>query len=122
MKFILSCGPPPLLHHTMRLRAACATVQAAANAKNNLGLRKAKLYVSECMADGGPVLKRIRPRAKGRCVKRRSRHFLLLSERTLPGSATSACAEFMELLWFRRAARILKPTFHLVVKVAEREA
>jgi Ribosomal protein L22p/L17e len=44
-------------------------MQAAANAKNNLGLRKAKLYVSECMADGGPVLKRIRPRAKGRCVQ-----------------------------------------------------
>ena len=44
-----------------------ATMQAAANAKNNLGMRKAKLYVSECMADGGPVLKRIRPRAKGRC-------------------------------------------------------
>ena len=45
-----------------------STVQAAANAKNNLGMRKAKLYVSECMADGGPVLKRIRPRAKGRCA------------------------------------------------------
>ena len=30
-------------------------------------MKKAKLYVSECYADGGPVLKRVRPRAKGRC-------------------------------------------------------
>ena len=41
-------------------------MQAAANAKNNLGMKKANLYVSECFADGGPVLKRVRPRAKGR--------------------------------------------------------
>ena len=41
-------------------------MQAAANAKNNLGLRAAKLYVCECSADGGPQLKRVRPRAKGR--------------------------------------------------------
>lgn len=46
---------------------SCHFAQAAANAKNNLGLRKARLYVSECMADAGPILKRIRPRAKGRC-------------------------------------------------------
>jgi len=44
-------------------------VSAAANAKNNLGLRKAKLVVSECFADGGPQLKRVRPRAKGRASK-----------------------------------------------------
>lgn len=53
--------------HQSAHRSPRPTVQAAANAKNNLGMRKAKLYVSECMADGGPVLKRIRPRAKGRC-------------------------------------------------------
>ncbi len=29
-------------------------------------MKKAKLYVSECFADGGPQLKRVRPRAKGR--------------------------------------------------------
>lgn len=44
----------------------CRILQAAANAKNNLGMRKTKLFVSECFADGGPQLKRIRPRAKGR--------------------------------------------------------
>jgi ribosomal protein L22 len=41
-------------------------LQAAANAKNNQGALKTKLVVSECYADGGPILKRFRPRAKGR--------------------------------------------------------
>lgn len=41
-------------------------LSAAANAKQNLGLRKAKLVVSECFADEGPVLKRAQPRAQVR--------------------------------------------------------
>lgn len=41
-------------------------LSAAANAKQNLGMRKAKLVVSECFADKGPVLKRAQPRAQGR--------------------------------------------------------
>lgn len=41
-------------------------LSAAANAKQNLGMRKAKLVVSECFADEGPVLKRSQPRAQGR--------------------------------------------------------
>ena len=61
-------------------------LSAAANAKNNLGMKKKDLYVSECFADEGPVMKRFRPRAQG------------------------------------RANRILKPTVHITVKVAEREA
>jgi large subunit ribosomal protein L22 len=39
---------------------------AAANAKHNLGLRKATLYISQASVDGGPSLKRFRPRAQGR--------------------------------------------------------
>mmetsp|Transcript_58029 Transcript_58029/g.184400 ORF Transcript_58029/g.184400 Transcript_58029/m.184400 type:complete len:98 (+) Transcript_58029:810-1103(+) len=39
---------------------------AAANAKNNKGMSKAKLYVKAVTVDGGPVLKRFRPRAQGR--------------------------------------------------------
>lgn len=58
-------------------------LSAAANAKNNLGMKKKDLYVSECFADEGPVLKRFRPRAQG------------------------------------RANRILKPTVHITIKVAE---
>jgi large subunit ribosomal protein L22 len=41
-------------------------VQAGANAKHNQGALKSKLYVSECYADQGPYLKRMRPRAQGR--------------------------------------------------------
>jgi large subunit ribosomal protein L22 len=60
-------------------------LSAAANAKNNLGMKKAKLVVTECYANEGPVMKRFLPRAQG------------------------------------RATRILKPTCHITVKVAERE-
>lgn len=60
-------------------------LSAAANAKNNSGLKKTKLVVTECYANEGPVMKRAQPRAKGRAYK------------------------------------ILKPTCHITVKVAERE-
>lgn len=43
-----------------------ALFSAASNAKNNLGLNKAKLYVSECYADGAGTMKRFHPRAQGR--------------------------------------------------------
>lgn len=39
---------------------------AAANAEHNAGFDPATLWVSEAKADGGPVLKRYRPRAQGR--------------------------------------------------------
>ncbi|KAL3149655.1 hypothetical protein ABBQ38_013487 [Trebouxia sp. C0009 RCD-2024] len=41
-------------------------VSAGANAKENLGLKKVKLVVSECYCNEGPILKRIKTRAKGR--------------------------------------------------------
>lgn len=41
-------------------------LSAAANAKNNLGLKKKDLTVSECYANEGPILKRFQPRAQGR--------------------------------------------------------
>jgi large subunit ribosomal protein L22 len=41
-------------------------LSAAANAKHNLGMKKKDLIVSECFADEGPVLKRVRARAQGR--------------------------------------------------------
>ena len=44
-------------------------LSAAANAKNNQGMKKKDLVVSECFADEGPVLKRFRPRAQGRAAK-----------------------------------------------------
>lgn len=41
--------------------------QAGANAKN-AGMKKVKLYISECYCDEGPILKRIKTRAKGRYI------------------------------------------------------
>lgn len=42
---------------------------AAANASHNNGLDPAKLVVATAFADGGPVLKRFRPRAQGRAYQ-----------------------------------------------------
>jgi len=39
---------------------------AAANAKHNLGLKKASLIISEARVDQGSQMKRFRPRAQGR--------------------------------------------------------
>ena len=41
---------------------------AVANAEHNNHLRAETLVVKSAFADEGPTLKRIRPRAKGRCV------------------------------------------------------
>jgi large subunit ribosomal protein L22 len=42
---------------------------AVANAEHNNGMDPAKLVVSTAFADGGPVLKRFRPRAQGRAYQ-----------------------------------------------------
>lgn len=42
---------------------------AAANAQNNLNLKKQNLYIKKIFADKGPTLKRIRPRAQGKGYK-----------------------------------------------------
>lgn len=42
---------------------------AAANAEHNLGMNRDDLYVAECYANGGAMLKRMMPRAKGRGVR-----------------------------------------------------
>lgn len=54
--------------------AACEPVlkvlrSAVANAENNAGLDPTKLIVSTAFADGGPSLKRFRPRAQGRAYQ-----------------------------------------------------
>jgi large subunit ribosomal protein L22 len=38
---------------------------AAANGEHNRSLNKADLFVAEAFADGGPILKRMHPRARG---------------------------------------------------------
>ena len=44
-------------------------LSAIANAENNHNMAKDDLYVSQCFANSGPILKRIMPRAQGRAFK-----------------------------------------------------
>jgi large subunit ribosomal protein L22 len=53
---------------------ACAPIlkvlrSAVANAEHNEGLEPASLVISKAYADGGPSLKRFRPRAQGRAYQ-----------------------------------------------------
>ena len=57
---------------------------AVANAENNNGMNPENLYVEECYANQGPIMKRIRPRARGRAYrieKRMSHITVVLNER-----------------------------------------
>ena len=53
---------------------------AIANAENNNGLDAAELYVAECYANQGPIMKRIRPRAQGRAyrIEKRMSHISIV--------------------------------------------
>ena len=42
---------------------------AIANAENNQGLNAENLYVAECWAGDGPIMKRVQPRAQGRAYR-----------------------------------------------------
>jgi large subunit ribosomal protein L22 len=76
-----------ILKHTPK--AACEDLQkllksAMANAENNKNMDVSRLYVAECFAGPGPILKRIRPKDKGRAYrinKRTSHVTLVLKER-----------------------------------------
>ena len=57
---------------------------AVANAENNHNMDVSKLYVAECLAGPGPILKRIRPASKGRAnriLKRTTHVTLVLKEK-----------------------------------------
>ena len=57
---------------------------AAANAENNNNMDPGKLYVEECYANQGPIMKRVRPRAQGRAYrieKRMSHITVVLNEK-----------------------------------------
>lgn len=102
-------------------------LSAAANAKQNLGMRKAKLVVSECFADKGPVLKRAQPRAQVRCMPWRTgwrqcaacwNHIVCTQLRGLFAHSLGLPGSFLQ----GRANQILKPMVHITVKVKESEA
>lgn len=57
---------------------------AIANAENNNGMSRENLYIEECYANRGPIMKRIQPRAQGRAYrirKRMSNITIVLNER-----------------------------------------
>ena len=57
---------------------------AIANAENNQGLNQADLFVAECWAGDGPIMKRVKPRAQGRAYrieKRMSNISIVLDKR-----------------------------------------
>ncbi len=54
--------------------------QAIANAKNNLYSDIDNLYISKITVDGGPILKRFRPRARGSAyeIQKKTSHILIV--------------------------------------------
>ena len=53
---------------------------AIANAENNNGMKQENLYVAECYANKGPIMKRVRPRAQGRAyrIEKRMSHITVV--------------------------------------------
>ena len=53
---------------------------AMANAENNYNMDVKRLYVAECYAGPGPILKRMRPRAQGRAyrINKRTSHVTIV--------------------------------------------
>ena len=65
-------------------------MSAGANAENNKGMEKKDLYVAECYADGGQMLKRMQPVSKGRghaILKRTSHITIVLDVMDLKGES-----------------------------------
>ena len=53
---------------------------AIANAENNNGMKAENLYIEECYAGEGPLMKRVRPRAQGRAyrIEKRMSHITIV--------------------------------------------
>jgi len=53
---------------------------AIANAENNNGMNTDNLYIAECYANNGPIMKRVRPRAQGRAyrIEKRMSHITIV--------------------------------------------
>jgi large subunit ribosomal protein L22 len=55
-------------------------LSAAANAENNHDMNRDALYVHECYADQGPIIKRYRARAQGRAasIQKKTSHITII--------------------------------------------
>ncbi|MCQ2508258.1 MAG: 50S ribosomal protein L22 [Dorea sp.] len=56
---------------------------AIANAENNNGMDRKELYIAECYASDGPIMKRIKPRAQGRAyrIEKRMSHITVVLDK-----------------------------------------
>jgi ribosomal protein L22 len=70
---------------------ACVLLQAASNAKNNYGMRKARLVVSTAYCDMAPPLKRVRARAQGRCGAHLGTCLIKIAANLISWSAKISC-------------------------------
>lgn len=84
---------------------------AIANAEHNFKLDRSTLFVKTITADGGPTLKRMRPRAMGRgaTIRKRTTHINLILDDRASSALAVAKAEV-------KAARIEKPAKTVVKK------
>jgi large subunit ribosomal protein L22 len=68
--------------NTKAISAPIATLlkSAIANAENNQNLDVDKLYIKTAFVDGGPTMKRMRPRAMGRgnAIRKRTSHITIV--------------------------------------------
>jgi len=64
---------------------------AVANAEENHSLDSSELYVEEVLADQGPTMKRIQPRAKGRAyrINKRTSHITIILNSMNPSGSSS---------------------------------
>ncbi len=62
--------------------------QAISSAKNNFKLDESNLYISKITVDGGPILKRSRPRARGSAyeIQKKTSHVTLILEEIEPSA------------------------------------
>jgi large subunit ribosomal protein L22 len=62
------------------MAVAKAVKSAAANAEQNLDLKRDELFVAEAFADGGPTMKRWQARQRGRAfeIKQRTSHITVV--------------------------------------------
>lgn len=62
--------------------------QALANAKNNLKMDDQNLFISKITVDGGPILKRFRPRARGSAysIHKKTSHITIILDETADDS------------------------------------
>ncbi|MBU6415352.1 50S ribosomal protein L22, partial [Patescibacteria group bacterium] len=60
---------------------------AVANAKHNFSLDRENLYIARIFVDGGPILKRMRPRAFGHSagINKRTSHITIVLDEITPG-------------------------------------